>query len=75
MIPGPVHGPQAGFGYDFQAVKLEPNRVIHALPRALEEIQRRMTNPLQVFACTEARSMRAGIGSSGMRDGRERAVT
>lgn len=53
-VLGPAYG-QAGFGYDFEAVKLEPNRVIHALPRALEEIQRRMTNPLQVLACTEAR--------------------
>ncbi|KAK9827287.1 hypothetical protein WJX81_000437 [Elliptochloris bilobata] len=43
----------AGFAYNFEAVKLEPNRVIHVLPRALEEIQRRMTNPLQVFACTK----------------------
>jgi len=46
---------QAGFGYDFQAVRLEANRVLLVLPRALEEIQRRMTNPLQVFAWTQVR--------------------
>ena len=44
---------QAGFGYDFHAVRLKANRVVLVLPRALEEIQRRMTNPLQVFAWTQ----------------------
>ncbi|KAK9812852.1 hypothetical protein WJX72_004712 [[Myrmecia] bisecta] len=37
----------AGFGHDFGAVSLGENRVITTLPHALEECQRRMTNPLQ----------------------------
>ena len=67
-----MHGPQAGFGYDFEAVKLEPNRVIHALPRALEEIQRRMTNPLQVCACSEARPVPLAVTARQAAEGAQR---
>ena len=46
---------QAAFNYDTKAVEVEDNRIIAALPCALKELQKRMTNPFHVLLVTEVR--------------------
>ena len=46
---------QAAFSYDTKAVEVEDNRIVAALPCALKELQKRMTNPFHVLLVTEVR--------------------
>ena len=46
---------QAAFNYDTKAVECENNRIIVALPCALKELQKRMTNPFHALLVTEVR--------------------
>ena len=47
--------PQAAFNYDTKAVEYKDNAIIAALPCALKELQKRMTNPFQQFLMTQVR--------------------
>ncbi len=45
---------QASFGYDTCAVKFTHNTIIAALPCALVELQKRMTNPFRALSWSKA---------------------